>query len=236
MSSELSVLLIAAASIGFVHTLLGPDHYIPFIVMSKSCEWSMRKTFWITFLCGLGHVLSSVVLGIAGILFGIAVTKLEIVESFRGELAAWALITFGLLYFIWGVRRAYNNKPHQHFHAHDGGVMHEHGHTHTDTHMHVHEKTTKSMTPWILFTIFVFGPCEPLIPLLMYPAAKGSLMSLVLVTFVFGFVTIGMMMSVVILSSFGISFVPLAKMERYTHALAGLTLFLCGISIKFLGL
>jgi len=25
---------------------------------------------------------------------------------------------------------------------------------------------------WALFLIFVFGPCEPLIPLIMYPAAK----------------------------------------------------------------
>jgi sulfite exporter TauE/SafE len=236
MSSELSLLLIAAASIGFVHTLLGPDHYIPFIVMSKSGDWSMRKTAWLTFVCGLGHVLSSVVLGIVGIALGVAVTKLEIVESFRGNMAAWALIAFGLLYFVWGLRRAYNNKPHKHFHTHGDGVMHAHEHTHTDSHKHVHVKSRNSMTPWILFTIFVFGPCEPLIPLLMYPAAKGSLMSLVLVTFVFGFVTIGMMMSIVILSSFGISFVPFSKMERYSHALAGLTLFLCGISIKFLGL
>jgi sulfite exporter TauE/SafE len=219
-----------------VHTLLGPDHYIPFVVMSKSGKWSMRKTAWITFLCGLGHVFSSVLLGMAGIAFGIAVTKLELVESFRGNLAAWLLIVFGLLYFVWGVRRAYNNKPHQHVHSHAGGVMHTHDHTHTATHAHVHESKERSMTPWILFTIFVFGPCEPLIPLLMYPAAKGSFVSLGLVTLTFGVVTIGMMMSIVMLSSFGMSFVPFSKMERYTHALAGLTLFLCGVAIRFLGL
>jgi len=57
MSYELSVLLIAAASIGFFHTLFGPDHYLPFIVMSKSGNWSLRKTTLITFICGIGHVL-----------------------------------------------------------------------------------------------------------------------------------------------------------------------------------
>jgi len=236
MSNELFLLLIAAVSIAFVHTLLGPDHYIPFVVMSKSGKWSMRKTAWITFLCGLGHVFSSVLLGLAGIALGIAVTKLELVESFRGDLAAWFLIVFGLLYFVWGVRRAYNNRPHRHFHSHDGGVAHTHDHTHIDAHVHVHEKKEKSMTPWILFTIFVFGPCEPLIPLLMYPAAKGSLMSLTFVTLTFAVVTIGMMLSIVMLTSFGISFVPFSKMERYTHALAGITLFLCGVAIRFLGL
>lgn len=236
MPNELFLLLIAAVSIAFAHTLLGPDHYIPFVVMSKSGDWSMRKTALITFLCGLGHVFSSVLLGLIGIALGIAVTKLELVESYRGNLAAWFLIVFGLLYFVWGVRRAYNNKPHTHFHSHSGGVTHTHDHTHAAEHAHVHQKKSKSMTPWILFTIFVFGPCEPLIPLLMYPAAKGSIMSLTLVTLVFGVVTIGMMMSIVMLSLYGISFVPFSKMERYTHALAGLTLFLCGMAIRFLGL
>jgi len=237
MSKELWVLILAAASIGFFHTLFGPDHYLPFIVMSKSGQWSLRKTSLITFLCGLGHVLSSVLLGFVGVAFGIAVTKLEILESFRGNLAAWLLIAFGLVYFIWGARRAWRNKPHQHLHSHKNGDDHEHSHSHHTGHVHAHvEKDKKSMTPWVLFTIFIFGPCEPLIPLLMYPAAKGGFWNILIVTGVFAAVTIGTMMSVVLISAFGINFVPVSKLERYTHALAGATIFLCGMSIQFLGL
>jgi len=237
MSYELPVLLIAAASIGFFHTLFGPDHYLPFIVMSKSGNWSLRKTTLITFLCGIGHVLSSVLLGIIGVAFGVVVTKLEAFESFRGNIAAWALIAFGLVYFVWGVRQAVKNKPHQHSHAHKNGTNHEHNHAHNNEHVHVHiEKENKNITPWILFTIFVFGPCEPLIPLLMYPAAKGSLWGLIFVTTIFGAVTIMTMMGVVLISTFGISFIPVSRLERYTHALAGATIFLCGMSIQFLGL
>ncbi|HOD34406.1 MAG TPA: hypothetical protein PLR20_01590 [Syntrophales bacterium] len=29
-------------------------------------------------------------------------------------------------------------------------------------------------TPWVLFTIFVLGPSEPLIPVLMFPAARNA--------------------------------------------------------------
>jgi nickel/cobalt exporter len=76
MNSELEILLITAASIGFFHTIVGPDHYLPFIVMAKSGNWSKTKTVWVTTLCGVGHVLSSVVLGLAGVAFGIAVSKL----------------------------------------------------------------------------------------------------------------------------------------------------------------
>ena len=112
MEKELSALLVTAASLGFVHTLIGPDHYLPFIMMAASRKWSLVKTSLVTFLCGLGHVASSVVLGALGIVLGTAVMRLESVEAFRGDLAAWALTAFGLVYFVWGVRRAYKNKPH----------------------------------------------------------------------------------------------------------------------------
>ena len=99
----------------------------------------MFKTLWITVLCGVGHVGSSVLLGFIGIALGMAVTKLVVVESFRGNLAAWALIAFGLVYFVWGMRRAWKNKPHQHSHFHADGHTHIHTHVHTEEHAHVHE-------------------------------------------------------------------------------------------------
>ena len=237
MGFELSVLLITAASIGFFHTLFGPDHYLPFIVMAKSGQWSMRKAAFVTFCCGIGHVLSSVILGLIGVAFGIAVKNLVELESFRGNLAAWALIAFGFTYFAWGVRQAIRNKPHQHLHAHNDGPAHEHTHSHHAEHVHAHaEEGGKSITPWVLFAIFVFGPCEPLIPLLMYPAARGSLWGLAAVTAVFAAVTLSTMMTIVLISAFGVSFVPLSRLQRYTHALAGATIFICGMSIQFLGL
>jgi sulfite exporter TauE/SafE len=236
MNNEIPILLLTAASIGFFHTLFGPDHYLPFIVMSKAGNWSKIKTVWITILCGIGHVLSSVVLGIIGVAFGIAVSKLEFIEGFRGDIAAWLLLTFGFVYFIWGVKRAVKNKPHSHSHVHEDGTYHNHKHSHEIEHAHVHSDSKKTLTPWILFTIFVFGPCEPLIPLLMYPAAENSITGLIIVTLVFGIITIGTMVSVVMLSIWGISFVPFNKLERYTHALAGFTIFISGLSIVFLGL
>ena len=118
MENESYILLITAGSLGFIHTILGPDHYLPFIVMAKSGEWSITKTSFITVLCGTGHVLSSVVIGLLGILLGFSLSQLEIIESFRGNLAAWALIAFGFVYMFWGIRRAYRKKTHDHKHIH----------------------------------------------------------------------------------------------------------------------
>ena len=236
MSQEITLITITAASVGFLHTILGPDHYIPFIAMSKAREWSIKKTVLITSACGVGHVLSSVVIGLIGIGFGVAVSELEIIESTRGEIAGWMLIGFGLAYLVWGIKKAIKNKPHTHIHLHENGTMHLHEHTHQKEHIHPHKEGKKSITPWVLFTIFVFGPCEALIPILMYPAATKSIPGLILVTSVFGITTILTMLSIIAISLYGISLFNVRKLERYTHALAGVMILLCGLAINFLSL
>lgn len=236
MHMDVAILCWTAATLGFVHTVLGPDHYLPFIVMTRARKWSAAKTAWITFACGLGHVLSSVVLGLIGIACGIAVMKLEAFEAFRGNLAAWALIGFGFAYMGWGIQRGIRNRPHTHLHLKEQGAP-AHSHSHDGEHFHTHEPEQKAnITPWILFTIFVLGPCEPLIPLLMYPASRHSLAGTVMVAVVFSVATIGTMLGVVMASSWGISFARFGKLERWTHALAGGAIGLSGLSIQFLGL
>ena len=237
MDTNLTLLLGTAASIGFVHTLLGPDHYLPFVVMSKAREWSRLKTIIVTILCGIGHVLGSVVLGLLGVGLGWAVGSMELVESVRGELAAWALIAFGLTYGAWGVWRAIKRKPHTHLHVHGNGTVHTHQHGHSAEHAHVHDNPGKvSITPWVLFTVFVLGPCEPLIPLLMVPAADHSWWGLAMVTLVFGLVTIVTMTAMTLGLVTGINLIPLGKLERWSHALAGFAILASGAAIQFLGL
>lgn len=236
MSAETTALIGTAASLALVHTLIGPDHYLPFIVLAKARRWSSFKTAVITLLCGIGHILSSVVLGFIGVAIGIAVFRLESIESFRGEIAAWLLIAFGFTYFVWGVHRAIRSRRHVHLHPHDKEDTHLHSHGHVAGHSHVHVSNSRKLTPWVLFIIFVFGPCEPLIPLLMYPAAENNMMNVALVALVFGLVTITTMLGIVLASFYGLSRLPLANLERYTHALAGLAIFMVGGAIQFLGL
>jgi len=163
----------------------------------------------------------------------VAVSRLEWIESARGNIAAWLLISFGLVYMAWGVRRAIRSRPHSHVHAHSGGDVHIHDHTHEKSHVHPHDhgSTARALTPWVLFTIFVFGPCEPLIPILMYPAASESVLGVAAVATAFGLVTIATMLTVVLLLSFGLERLPTRGLERYSHALAGLAILLCGVAI-----
>jgi sulfite exporter TauE/SafE len=235
MTHELAVLTLTAAGIGFFHTLMGPDHYLPFIVLSRARGWSWRKTSAVTLLCGLGHVLSSVVLGLVGIGLGVAVGRLEAIEGLRGGLAAWALITVGLVYFAWGLHRALRRKGHHHFHFPGTERLHELQH-HPERAAQMEAEGRVSLTPWVLFIIFALGPCEPLIPVLMYPAATASWGGAVLVAGVFSVVTMTTMLAAVWIGSAGLNLVPLGKLERYSHALAGAAIFLSGLGIQMLGL
>ena len=236
MNNSIALLSVTAISIGFIHTLLGPDHYLPFIVLSQAKKWSLKKTMLITFLCGLGHVMSSVVLGLIGIAIGISVTRLVSVESFRGNIAAWLFIAFGLVYMIISIRNLIKKRKHSHSHFHIDGEKHVHEHNHHKEHTHIHQEDTFKTTPWILFLIFVFGPCEPLIPILMYPAAENNISGSILVSVLFSVVTISTMMSIVLAFKLGLNKINLKPVEKYSHLIAGAMIFFSGLAIQFLGL
>lgn len=234
--TEPYLLILTAASIAFVHTILGPDHYLPFIAMGKARNWSLLKTLRITFYCGVGHVLSSVAIGIVGILLGAKLASLVAIEGVRGSLAGWALLAFGLVYLAWGLKKAGRSHSHSHAHAH-GDVVHEHEHDHQREHMHAHAmKSGATVTPWALFIVFILGPCEALIPLFMYPAAKHDSSLVVTVAFVFGAVTLITMVAAVALATFGFNRLKLPTSGRYAHAIAGASVAACGAAISFIGL
>ena len=232
MPEAIIPLLYTAVTIGVLHTLLGPDHYLPFVVLSKAKKWNISKTLWITFLCGLGHVLGSVTIGTIGIVGGVGLSKLEAIEGLRGDWAAWCLFVFGLLYAIWGLIRAAKNKHHQHIHVHKDGTFHSHPHETDDNHTH----PKKVLSPWVLFIIFVLGPCEALIPMLLYPAAKHSAIGIVAITITFTISTLVTMLTTVFFLAKGIQFIKLGKLERFSHAIAGFTIACSAAGILFFNL
>jgi ABC-type nickel/cobalt efflux system permease component RcnA len=236
MNDSVALLSVTAISLGFLHTLFGPDHYLPFIVLSQAKKWTLRKTMFITFICGIGHVLSSVLLGLAGIAVGISINKLVAAESFRGNSAAGLFIAFGLVYMVISVRNLIRRRKHSHSHFHIGGDKHSHEHNHQKEHTHIHDDDVVKTTPWILFLIFVFGPCEPLIPLLMYPAAQSNIPGAVFVSLLFSAVTIATMLSIVLVFKLGLSKLNLKPVEKYSHLIAGALIFFSGVAIQFLGL
>ncbi len=220
MNHAIIILLYAALPIGIIHTLTGPDHYIPFIALSKARQWSLKKTAIITTLCGISHVVSATILGLLGVALSHSLTKISWIANFRNSIATWLLIVFGLAYFIWGLKTAFQKNSH--------------GHTHClNAH---HKKSWKELTPWLLFLLFVLGPCQQLIPLIIYPAMKGLLLDVFLIALLFGIATVVTMLSIVLASVFGTQLIRVPFLEKYGNATAGAIILSTGIIIKCFGL
>lgn len=218
MNPELLVLASTAATIAFVHTIIGVDHYLPLTAISTAKNWSMRKLATVTTLIGFGHIIGSVLLGFVGIAIRAKLEQLGLIESMRGEIAAWLLVAFGLVYAVWGLRHAYKKKA---------------GHQHI-TNSNDDFKLSR-FSPFAILVIFIIGPCEPLIPILMYPAMTYSVAGMVLVTSVFALVTMLTMLGAVLITSYGLARLKHFSMFRFGHTACGATISACGLAIIFLG-
>lgn len=209
----MSPLLIGAVSVAFFHSL-APDHWMPFVALARSSRWRMSRLVWITTLAGIGHVVSSLLLGLVGLWAGVAVHRLQGAEVWRGSVGIWLLIGFGIAYALWGFKHAQHHHPH----------------------VSVQELMTAYATRrvWMLMAILVFGPCEPLIPL-MFVASQQGMATVWAMSLVFSVVTIGMVVGQSVLSFAGLRLISAPWMERYAHALAGLVIVLTALFVLLAG-
>lgn len=232
MSPELEVLALTAISVSFLHTIAGPDHYLPFLALAKARGWGWGRTVFWTIVCGCGHVWSSVLLGLGGAAIGWSLSKLSWLESVRGGLAGWVLLGFGAAYATWGLFRARQDRAHKHFDLHADGSMYVYEHKHGAA---MTQQERHKVTPWVMFLIFLLGPCEPMIPLLYFPAAKNSWTGMTLLVVVYTICTLATMILMVTAGFYGFSLLKTEKLERYMHAIGGLTVLLCGAGMVFMG-
>lgn len=215
MESNFLIVLGAAVLMALTHTILAPNHYLPFIMIGKTRNWGIKKTVFITMLCSLGHLVGALIVAVLAVGFGIAVSHIEIIEGYRANIAAWGLIIFGLGYFLWGIRAAYRDH-------------------HCCEHIHTHKNDVKSLTPFILFMIFLFAPCEAVIPVLLLPALQSSPVQIFAIALAFGVTTMAVMVVMTGLGYKGIEFLPFKKWEKYGHAITGLVILICGILVEVL--
>jgi nickel/cobalt transporter (NicO) family protein len=223
-----------AAAIAFVHTALGPDHYIPFAALGAARRWSTRRTLAVTALCGVGHIVASIVMAFAAVGVGSVAMRITGITEIRGDVAAWLLLSFGVAYALYGLKFfARNRSAHTHEHVHPDGTRHAHGHSHDSAHLHPHidARTSGVTVAWALFIVFLFGPCEPLIPLVMVPASQGEWGALAAVIAVFSVTTIATMLAIVWLLSRGAPRLASGTMAPYAHTAAGVAVAMCGAAM-----
>ena len=209
--TTLFALIIAAFLDGLIHTIAGPDHYLPFVALSKSRNYGWFKTILWTVLCGIGHVGSAFLLA-AGFLFAanlLSEAQFEWLETWRGDIAAYALIGMGAAVILHSLHRRWKHRAEQ---------------------QHIHNHHSGKLSYWVIFIIFVLGPCEALLPLLTASAVLGPA-SVLLVTLIFTATTLLTMLGAVLICRYGLEKFRLPWLEKYAAELAGATVMLCGIAI-----
>ena len=212
--STLSAVWLAAFLTAVIHTIMGPDHYLPFVAIAKSRGYSLKKTLLWTFVCGIGHIVSALVIAILFIYFShwLSAEKFAWIEENRGDIAAYALIGLGAAYLLWALR-------HRWLHRHEA------------VHRHLPEPDgKKSITVWIIFIIFVLGPCEALLPILTASSVLG-VSAVVSSTVIFSVATIATMMLAVTFGILGINALRFNRLETYAHEIAGGAIMACGLAI-----
>lgn len=229
---DFNLICLMALSISALHTFSGPDHYLPFIVLSRSKKWSLKKTVFWTSLCGLAHVLSSVVLGVFGIFLGWTLSKTFDFESIRGGFASWVLFGFGCGYVLYAIYNLNKNKIHKHFDTSGDGEIFVFEHQHGQS---VAPNQRYKITPWVMFFIFASGPSEPMIPLIIYPAIDYSLTEVGVLIIVYTLATVLTMVTLVLVGFYGANSINYKGFEKYIEIISGSIILTCGVGMLWFG-
>lgn len=214
MTATLTALWATAFLTAVIHTITGPDHYLPFVAIGKIRGYGLKKTLALTFVCGIGHIVSALMIALAFIYFSrwLSEENFMWIEDNRGDIAAYALIGLGAAYLLWALKHRW---------------QHNHGAEHTHF---ITPAGNKSISVWVLFIIFVLGPCEALLPILTAASVMG-ISAVVSSTIIFSVATIATMMIAVTFGVLGISAMRFHRLEQYAHEIAGGTIMACGAAI-----
>jgi nickel/cobalt transporter (NicO) family protein len=127
MNSEGFLLILAVAGVGVLHTIV-PDHWLPIALIARQRGWSKSETTRVAFKAGIGHVLSTLAIGLAVWLAGVAfATRFGNIVD---RTASIALIGFGGWIAISALREMSLNRGPGHSHSQGHGHSHSHDFSH----------------------------------------------------------------------------------------------------------
>jgi hypothetical protein len=208
-----STLALTAIVVGSLHTA-APDHWVPFAALARARGWSARRTTGVTLACGFGHVTVSALLGLAGLFFGAQLA--ESLGARVGSLAPLLLLGFGVIYGLWGLRRALAPR------------LHGHPHRHYD---HVHASRASA---WTLFLLFSADPCVAVVPLVFASAPLGAAQTVAIVL-LYETATLATMLALVLPARAGARVLSAPWLDRYADAVAGGVIAVVGLAVATLG-
>lgn len=140
-------ILIGSVLISLLHALI-PNHWLPVLAIGRKEGWSLAETTRITFIAGMAHVVSTVLIGVLLAMIGNELTAH--IGSFTRLIAPSILVLVGL-YFI---RQHYK---HHHFHVEN---------------KQIHKKSKTAIVVALIIAMFL-SPCMEIEAYFLLAGAKG---------------------------------------------------------------
>jgi putative Mn2+ efflux pump MntP len=199
-------LITGSLILSVLHALI-PNHWLPVLAISKKENWTLSQTTSVTFIAGLAHALSTVLIGV--IIGVVGVSLSSTVENFTHYIAPAVLIGIGLFYI-------YQHHRHKHFHLHSSPVINE-----------------KSKVIITLVIAMFFSPCFEIEAYFLLAGTKGWWMIL-LIAILYTVVTVSGMVLWVRLTYKGLVKLNWHALEHNAGIITGITLLLTGILSFFI--
>ncbi len=199
-------LITGSLILSVLHALI-PNHWLPVLAISKKENWTLRQTTSVTFISGLAHALSTVLIGVV---IGVVGVKLSsTMKPLTQYIAPGVLIGIGLFYI-------YQHHRHKHFHLHaQPGVK------------------AKGKVILTLVIAMFFSPCFEIEAYFLLAGTQGWWMILLLAS-LYTIVTVSGMVLWVRLTYKGFLKLNWHALEHNAGIITGITLLLTGIFSFFI--
>ena len=199
--------LIAGSLILSVLHALIPNHWLPVLAISRKENWTISQTTSVTFISGLSHALSTVLIGIVIGVLGVTLAKN--IESFTHLVAPIILIGLGFFYI-------YQHHRHKHFHLHP----------------HTKPLSRNKVIIGLVVAMF-FSPCFEIEAYFLLAGAHGW-EQVALLAVIYTVVTVTGMVVWIRIAYKGLFKLNWHSLEHNAGIITGLTLILTGIGSFFI--
>ena len=200
-------ILTGSLLISLLHAVI-PNHWLPVLAIGKKEGWSLAETSRITFIAGMAHVISTIIIGLLLGLIGSELT--EYIEDFTHVIGPFILILMGL-YFV---RQHYQ---HHHFHLQEEQI----------------KKKTKSSIIWALVIAMFLSPCMEIEAYFLLAGSRGWYMLLAIAA-MYSIITIAGMLIWIRIVYKGLLKLNWHKWEHNAGIITGLVLIITGIIAFFI--
>lgn len=204
--------LVGMAILAAITHSLVPDHWVPYVVVSRAHHWSRRRTVLMAAVGALAHLLSTAAVGLVlGFFFQrFLETGGEAIERYTGFL----VIGIGL-WFLWRGRRART------------------GHTHAEVCGHG-EREAEEGDSLLLGALFGLRPCVEALPIFLAAASRGFLPAALSVAG-WAVASVAGMVGIVYFGRNRLERLRLGWLEKHAESLAGTTIIAVGLGVLLLG-